>query len=349
MHGLSAVNAAMMDRFAGAGATVTRIDLSPGSLRSDLRFYVRRLSRWIGGLGRLAWMTATRQRVAVYIAISGGAGQWLDIPFVLLGRLARGPLAIHHHSFAYVDRTRPAASLLMRVAGKRARHVVLCGAMGGALAARYSGAGHVIALSNAAVIAVEANEAQARRTMKTIGYLSNVSMAKGIAEFLEIARRACALRPDLSVLIAGPFHDAEAERLVTAAIAADSAIRHVGPVYGEAKTQFFATIDALVFPTRYVNEAEPLVLHEALAAGIPVIASARGCICDIIGDGGGMAISEDETGVAQAIDQLVGWAESPALYAEAAGAARARFQLMQAGGEEALENFLTEMVGGEGE
>jgi len=62
-----------------------------------------------------------------------------------------------------------------------------------------------------------------------------------------------------------------------------------------------------VFPTRYRNEAEPLVVLEALRAGCPVIAYARGCIAEMLGQGGGFAIPIGTEFVGPALDQLEVW------------------------------------------
>jgi glycosyltransferase involved in cell wall biosynthesis len=55
-------------------------------------------------------------------------------------------------------------------------------------------------------------------------------------------------------------------------------IKYYGPVLGDAKKEFFAELNTFVFPTRYRNEAEPLVILEALMNGCPVVANNRGCI-----------------------------------------------------------------------
>ena len=38
-------------------------------------------------------------------------------------------------------------------------------------------------------------------------------------------------------------------------------------------------IDLLIFPTRYTNETEGIINHEAMSRGVPVIAYGRGAIC----------------------------------------------------------------------
>lgn len=50
-------------------------------------------------------------------------------------------------------------------------------------------------------------------------------------------------------------------------------VRHVGFVMGEAKRRLFAEADALCFPTKYPAESFGLVVVEALAFGLPVVAT----------------------------------------------------------------------------
>jgi len=49
-------------------------------------------------------------------------------------------------------------------------------------------------------------------------------------------------------------------------------------------------VDVLLFPTDYANEAEPLVIHEAIRSGAHVIACERGAIPDILSNGAGLVV-----------------------------------------------------------
>lgn len=66
--------------------------------------------------------------------------------------------------------------------------------------------------------------------------------------------------------------------------AGDSRIHFMGPVPHERLPQVFAEADALLVPT-FAEETFSLVVREAFLAGLPVIASNRGVIPDIIQDG----------------------------------------------------------------
>jgi glycosyltransferase involved in cell wall biosynthesis len=48
-----------------------------------------------------------------------------------------------------------------------------------------------------------------------------------------------------------------------------------------------------LFPSKYVNEAEPLVIHEALRSGVHVMACDRGAIAEMLSNGAGSVFAKD--------------------------------------------------------
>lgn len=59
----------------------------------------------------------------------------------------------------------------------------------------------------------------------------------------------------------------------------------LGPVFGAQKIDAFARADLMVFPTYFDSETLPLVVIEAMAAGLPVISTRWRGIQDLIEDG----------------------------------------------------------------
>ena len=93
--------------------------------------------------------------------------------------------------------------------------------------------------------------------MNTIGFLSNISIEKGIDVFFELVAELQDKGCNTSILIAGLFHDNNVKKFVLSQISRNRSINYLGPVYGGKKIEFFNNIDLLVLPSR--NEAEPLV------------------------------------------------------------------------------------------
>ena len=84
-------------------------------------------------------------------------------------------------------------------------------------------------------------------------------------------------------------------------------------------------MDAFVFPTKYNNEAEPLVVWEALAAGIPVIAYDRGCIQRQVALAGKIIPKENDF-VTDSLTVLHEWMIHPAIYRNIARIACEQYQ-----------------------
>ena len=138
-------------------------------------------------------------------------------------------------------------------------------------------------ISNFAFLgALEPHGTNSSRGLSAIGYLSNISFEKGIDRFLDVMAALRARGSRLTGRIAGPFADHSVKHYVEERVAEIGGIEYVGPVFGESKSRFLSSIDMLVFPTRYLHEAQPLVVYEAQAAGVVVSASDRGCIAQMI-------------------------------------------------------------------
>lgn len=84
-------------------------------------------------------------------------------------------------------------------------------------------------------------------------------------------------------------------------------VAYAGPVYGKEKDALLRSADILVLPTRYPNEAFPLVVLEAMAYGLAVIATAEGAIPDMVShDVNGFLVDPgDISGIADYLEQLI--------------------------------------------
>lgn len=63
----------------------------------------------------------------------------------------------------------------------------------------------------------------------------------------------------------------------------EQSIEYIGPVYDEAKSEFFKNTDVFVFPTLY--DSFGIVLLEAMSYGKPVVSTIQGGIPDIVENG----------------------------------------------------------------
>lgn len=143
-----------------------------------------------------------------------------------------------------------------------------------------------------------------------------------------------------TLTLAGPAADREAESLIEGAKSRFGGdVAWLGPVSGVDKTRFFAGIDVFLFPTRYVNEAEPLVLYEAMNGGVPVIATRRGCIEEQVGNAG-LVLAEGKDFEPLALTALQKFSSDPESLAAASALASSRLSYVQAQAQTGLAKVL---------
>lgn len=346
VHGMAAVNAAVRDAVQRAGAAPLVIDVAATGLDRSPIARLSRLPKVLRGLGLLARQGGLRG-MALYMSVSGGFGQLYEIAFLLLARLRGLRVFMHHHSFAYLDKPSELTRALIRAAGDEAIHITQSPGMGERLKGRY-GVARTVAVSNAVFFSATEAAGTPREEPKTLGFLSNIAPEKGVFEFLDLMATANRVGLPVNGRLAGPFQDADIERAVRSRLQELPHVEYVGPQYGAAKNAFFDSIDALAFPTRYVNEAEPVTVHEVMSRAIPVIAYGRGCISEIVGTDCGLVIDPAMPFVPAALAQLERWLADPAAFQAASKAAAARFANTLAESQARWRVLLAEIVGSDG-
>src|SRR5262249_42622901 len=98
--------------------------------------------RWVGLLQQLFYPakyffgSLRRADGALYLALSGGRGQAIDLLYVLSGKLLRRRVYVHHHSFTYIDAPTWLSRCFFAIA-RSETHIVLSPNMGRRLARTY--------------------------------------------------------------------------------------------------------------------------------------------------------------------------------------------------------------------
>lgn len=346
VHGMAVVNAAVRDAVQRAGVTPLVIDVAAAGLDRSPIARLSRLPKVLRGLGLLAHQGGLRG-MALYMSVSGGFGQLYEIAFLLLARLRGMRVFMHHHSFAYLDKPNELTRALMRAAGDEAIHIALSPGMAQRLKGSY-GVGGVTPISNAVFFATADVTDAVRVVPETLGFLSNITPEKGVFEFLDLMKAAQTAGLPVRGRLAGPFQDADTERAVRARLRELPLVEYVGPRYGADKAAFFDGVDVLVFPTQYVNEAEPVTVHEAMSRAVPVIAYGRGAIPEILSADCGLVIDPAMPFAPAALAQLERWLADPAAFQAASKATAARFANTLAENQVRWRALLAEIVGSGG-
>lgn len=274
-----------------------------------------------------------------YLALSGGRGQAIDAIYLIFSLLFRKKTVIHHHSFNYINKHSRLFEFVLMLS-RNSIHVFLCQDMLDRVRSIYNvDLPCAKVISNAAFLDFGklANE---RRLLDSfvVGFLSNITEEKGIFSYLDVMKILADAKVNVRGLVAGPL-DSSIEHKFLNSIADNDLVEYIGPVYGDDKLKFFSRIDILLFPTKYKNEAEPLVILEALSHGIPVVAGNRGCIPCLIGPDFGF-VSDRDFSPQAAVEAIVGFAVDKAIYQSAAVAALEKFRILKENSSSIFKSLL---------
>ncbi len=277
LHGLSFATAAMV-KLLSEDHTVVASNLSPPVGRARLWRHPAKAVRVFAALASLARERGHTDK-ACYLACDGGFGQLYTLLLVVFARLFAYPTYLHHHSFRYIGRPSIAMRAILALAAPDLTHIFLCGMMRDRFTETYDRRLRTAIISNAAFVPLQNEGAAIPTRPLTIGMLSNLSRAKGLETYLDLLRQAILRGLPVRAVLAGPVTDTADRAMIDAALSEFAgALDYRGRVLGDDKAKFYRDIDVFVFPTTYANEAQPIVVFEAKAAGNDVIAYDRGCI-----------------------------------------------------------------------
>lgn len=340
LNGFSSVSASILKRMRDRGLSVAVSDRSPPENVGPRRLLFVHLQVFLTYLCNGPKARGT----ALYLALSGANGQLIDALYLATARLLRKRIFVHHHSYAYIRNPTVVSRAVLRLA-HRATHIVLSDGMGDALSSKYRiEERNLRTVSNAAFLPAELPARSSTvRCVKPlqIGFLSNITFEKGFVTFFDVLAQLYAQGVPYVARIAGPVAE-NARTIFDQRLKLAANVTAVGPVYGDDKETFYRALDILLFPTSYNNEAEPLVVHEALRHGVFVIACDRGAIREILGGRGGIVLGNAEY-VASCVSLLAEVSQEPELLARSRAAARDCAARLASSAQNALGHLLDEM------
>jgi 1,2-diacylglycerol 3-alpha-glucosyltransferase len=134
----------------------------------------------------------------------------------------------------------------------------------------------------------------------------------GVEKNVELALDALAHFGELRLAVVGegPHRDALQERAHRIGVAAR--VRFVGALARERLPDVYASVDAFVFPS--TTDTQGLVLAEALAAGLPVVAAHSEASSDVLGAAGRLVAPDPEALAAAIRDAIAGGRDQSAVH-----------------------------------
>jgi len=179
----------------------------------------------------------------------------------------------------------------------------------------------------------------------TIGFLGRFEEdRKGLPVLLDALPIISRFIPDIRVLIAGPGDSQEVLEKVDPQLR--NRVEFLGKISEEDKADFLASVSLYIAPNTG-GESFGIILAEAMAGGVAVVASDIPAFADVLGDGqyGALFESENSENLAKVVVDLLRDYAKRKLLAEAGAAHAQRFDWSQVG-EEIFEVYELAMVNG---
>ena len=274
VDGVHRCSAALQAHLRDSGVDVRRYEVLRSHHNARFHRVIRRVAieLWLGAKIR---GDASSRPIVVYRTLAGGHGVVFDLIFVLSCRIALlgkdAQLVVHHHSSQYVHTAKLSRRLLFRVAGRSCLHLVLSAKMASRLAELYSVRDdRTLVLGNEfAVAPVPAIDGGARTAPIRALFVGNLSAEKGVLRAIQVAAECAG---ELQLRVVGHSSDQSFVEKVTRTSQdvtdRGGVVELLGRLEGKALDEQYRWADILLFPSAYVNEASPLVVLEALAAGV---------------------------------------------------------------------------------
>ena len=298
-------------------------------------------------------LIARRPRVAL-VQSTADTGFIRDLALVLVLRAFAVPVVLHWHGAPESPQFPGPATTgwragLFRFAARRARFVVVLAEPYRAFFARHVEAARLVVVPNFVDGArVEASgPPHGDRTPASavqLVFVGRVGPQKGVDVLLDAFAEARARVPGLALELVGDGESPAAFEAARAhAAVKGGAVRLLGPL-GDERFARLCAADVFVLPTR--ADSFPLSILEAMAAGLPVVASPLGAIPWLLDDGacGALVPAGDRARLADALARL---ALDPAERRARGERARARQRACfdSAGAARALDTVLSAAAG----
>jgi glycosyltransferase involved in cell wall biosynthesis len=246
------------------------------------------LRTMVSALWRIVWLLAARRVDVVHVHSASRGSFWRKSLVAALAFAFRVPYVFHLHSGEFPDFYAnhcgaPARSWVRLVLRRAARVVVV--------APRWRA--DVLRIEPAARVAVVGNPVRVPPLLKpprsvpagspaTVLFLGRLHEKKGIFDLVRAIPAVLSVLPGTRFVFAGDG-EIEGVRKLAEELGVAHAVHLPGWVDGAAKQQQLEQADLFVLPTYF--EALGVALLEAMACGVPVIATPVGGIPDFIDDG----------------------------------------------------------------
>lgn len=285
---------------------------------------------WLAGLHGARFVALlVRHRVdAVYLPVSKNSLGFLRDALFIGPAVARGvPLIVHFHGSGFDEFVQnapvPVRALVRLLLTRAARAIVLGDALRGMLGGLVADARIAVVPNGVADPLDGVASGRAPAGTLQILFLGNLLPRKGYVELIDAAQSLLDEGIDIAVTFAGSIVDpAVHERALATVRYGAERICFLGAVDASTRASLLRDMHVLALPSD--DEAQPLVILEAMAAGLPVVSTRHGAIPETVmhGETGILIGTRDAAALGQALRAL---ARQPRRLAALGSAGRARY------------------------
>jgi glycosyltransferase involved in cell wall biosynthesis len=281
--GIAACTAGLVDQVQNQTAVV-RVDTS-SKANSGV---TRAISRTRTSAVAAAQVIRARRcaKSSLLLTADGGNGKYFSYPVVLIARMLRFTIAIQHHSYAYIRQFSRPASILFRLAGAP-NHIVCGQEMAELLAQHYNvDRTKIINLGNIHALCSEVENERSRTDRRLcIAFVGRAEERKGFDSALRVFDALDGIdrsRTRFRMCVIGRVMDDGRTHLERSGTYQRGSLEVLGELRGENLDAALKQVDIVLFPSRYVHEAMPVVVWESMRAGCWVAATDLGATREML-------------------------------------------------------------------
>ena len=284
--------------------------------------------------GAMGWKAARSPVDVVYLPISQGRwGYARDALFFTIAHILRKPIVVHLRGANLQRFYRESTAFERRIIRATLSWSARAVALTPRLRHVYEGlvpAERVFVLENAIpdpwpagvehLLRERRRRAEDDPTALRILFVANNFAMKGAPTVVRALADPVLGNARVRMVGAPPPEMAQATEELAGRLGVRGRIELLGGLEGEEKWRQFEWADAFAYPTE--NDGQPLVVLEAMAAGLPIVASTFGGVPDTVAAAGVLVEPGDDAALAAALRRLI---EEPDLRERLGSAARRRF------------------------
>jgi glycosyltransferase involved in cell wall biosynthesis len=286
VQGISVINKDVCDQVRTRNIRLKVFNTAPPSCRKNI--LPSQLARFFIVLrAYVFFLLALPQAKNVYLSASGGLGRLYELLFIITARALMKRTYYHHHSYSYISRHSKVHAVICSLCSKSLCHIFLGSDMARKYCIKYGTIRYRV-ISNTAFIPYPERDVPclprpSLRDQYTFLHISNLTNEKGLSRFLSFARYAFQLQPSWRFHLAGPLLvTGEQSDVLDSIFKLPNMVYH-GYVEREKKAALYKLCSFMIFPSLYFNEAEPLVVLDAMRHGCIPLVYDQGLMASMVG------------------------------------------------------------------